>query len=138
MTILGLVLVSLAAVFHGYVFVLESLRWTAPRTRAAFGIRSAEEAEVTRLLAFNQGFYNLFLAIGAAVGVVLVAVAVAAGAPAEGTAAGTALIVLAAGSMAAAAVVLGASQPRLIRAALLQFLPPALGLAALGLGALLH
>jgi putative membrane protein len=133
-TILGLVLVSLAAVFHGYVFVLESLRWTAPRTRAAFGIRSAEEAEVTRLLAFNQGFYNLFLAIGAAVGVVLVA----AGATAEGTAAGTALIVLAAGSMAAAAVVLAASQPRLIRAALLQFLPPALGLAALGIGALLH
>jgi putative membrane protein len=128
-TILGLVLVSLAAVFHGYVFVLESLRWTAPRTRAAFGIRSAEEAEATRLLAFNQGFYNLFLAVGAAVGVVLVA--------AGATVAGTALIALAAGSMAAAGVVLAASQPRLLRAALLQLLPPALGLAALGIGALL-
>lgn len=130
MTILGLVLLSIAAVFHGYVFVLESLRWTAPRTRAAFGLRTVEEAETTRLLAFNQGFYNLFLALGTAVGVVLVA----AGATAEGYA----LLVLGAGSMAAAGVVLAVSQPRLLRAALLQLLPPALGLAALGIGAILR
>jgi putative membrane protein len=128
--ILGLVLVSLAAVFHAYVFVLESLAWTAPRTRAAFGVRSAEEAEATRLLAFNQGFYNLFLAVGAIVGVVLVV--------AGGTAAGYALIVLSAGSMAAAGVVLAVSQPRLLRPALLQLVPPALGLAALGIGVVLR
>jgi putative membrane protein len=128
--ILGLVLVSVAAAFHVYVFVLESLRWTAPRTRAAFGVGSAEEAEATRLLAFNQGFYNLFLAVGAIVGVVLVV--------AGGTAEGYALIVLAGGSMAAAGVVLAVSRPRLLRAALLQLLPPALGLAALGIGALLR
>jgi putative membrane protein len=128
--ILGLVLVSIAAVFHAYVFVLESLRWTAPRTRAAFGVRTAEEAETTRLLAFNQGFYNLFLAVGTAAGVVLVA--------AGATAQGYALIVPGAGSMAAAGVVLAVSQPKLIRAALIQLLPPALGLAALGVGALLR
>jgi putative membrane protein len=127
--ILGLVLVSIAALFHAYVFVLESLRWTAPRTQAAFGVRSAEEAEATRLLAFNQGFYNLFLAVGTAVGVVLVVAGL--------TAQGYALIVLGAGSMAAAGVVLAVSQPKLLRAALLQLLPPALGLAALGVGALL-
>jgi putative membrane protein len=128
--ILGLVLVSVAAAFHAYVFVLESLRWTAPRTRAVFGVRTDEEAQTTRLLAFNQGFYNLFLAVGTAVAVVLVA--------AGATAQGYALIVLGAGSMAAAGVVLAGSQPKLIRAALIQLLPPALGLAALGVGALLR
>jgi putative membrane protein len=128
MTVVGLVLVALAAAVHVYVFVLESLTWTTPRTRATFGVRSDAEAEATRLLAFNQGFYNLFLAIVAAAGIVLVA----AGAPV----AGTALVVAGAGSMAAAGVVLAASRPALVRAALVQFLPPALGLAALGLGAL--
>jgi putative membrane protein len=127
MTVVGLVLVALAAAIHVYVFVLESLTWTAPRTRSTFGIRTDQEAEATRLLAFNQGFYNLFLAIVAGVGVVLVA----AGVPA----AGYALIVAAAGSMAGAGVVLAASRPALLRAALIQFLPPALGLVALGIGA---
>jgi putative membrane protein len=128
MTVVGLVLVALAAGIHAYVFVLESLTWTAPRTRATFGIRSDEEAEATRLLAFNQGFYNLFLAVVAASGVVLVA----AGRPA----AGYAFIVAGAGSMAAAGVVLAASRPALLRAASIQFLPPALGLVALGIGSL--
>jgi putative membrane protein len=128
MTVVGLVLVALAAAIHVYVFVLESLTWTAPSTRATFGIRSDEEAEATRLLAFNQGFYNLFLAVVAGVGVVLVA----AGVPAPGYA----LLVAGAGSMAGAGVVLAASRPALLRAALIQFLPPALGLVALGIGAL--
>lgn len=45
---------------------------TSPRTRATFGI-GAEEAEATKELAFNQGFYNLFLAVVAAAGIVAVA-----------------------------------------------------------------
>ena len=32
--------------------------WTAPGVRRAFG-NTAEEAETTRILALNQGFYNL-------------------------------------------------------------------------------
>lgn len=31
-----------------------------------------EEAETTKLLAFNQGFYNLFLAIVTAIGIVAI------------------------------------------------------------------
>lgn len=38
---------------------MESLTWTTPRTRATFGT-TAEEAETTKLLAFNQGLYNLW------------------------------------------------------------------------------
>lgn len=73
--ILGLTLAGAAALVHVYIFVLESLRWTEPGTRRVFGIRTDEEARITRPLAFNQGFYNLFLALIAAAGVVLVLIA---------------------------------------------------------------
>jgi putative membrane protein len=128
MTVVGLVLIGIAAAIHLYVFVLESLRWMHPATRATFGITSERDAETTRLLAFNQGFYNLFLALIAVAGVVL--------AGPLPTAAG-ALLVASAGSMIGAGVVLLASSPQLWRAALVQLLPPGLGLLALAAGALL-
>lgn len=56
------VFAALAALLHVYIFVLESFRWTAPSTRRTFGT-TAEEAETTKLLAYNQGFYNLFLGV---------------------------------------------------------------------------
>ena len=46
----ALVFAGLAALLHVYIFVLESLRWTAPRTRAAFGT-TVEQAEATRVQA---------------------------------------------------------------------------------------
>ena len=55
----ALVFAGLAGLLHVYIFTMESLTWTSKRTRAAFGT-TAEEAETTKLLAFNQGFYNLF------------------------------------------------------------------------------
>ena len=93
----GLIVAALAALLHVYIFVMESLTWTSPRTRAAFGT-TEKEAQTTKLLAFNQGFYNLFLAIVTVVGVA----AVFSGA----TAVGVALVFAGVGSMLAAAVVL--------------------------------
>lgn len=72
MLLAGLTFAALAAVLHVYIFALESLSWTSPRTRAVFGT-TAEEAETTKALAFNQGFYNLFLAIVTVVGIAAVA-----------------------------------------------------------------
>ena len=66
----ALIFAGLAALLHVYIWVMESFLWTAPRTRAAFGT-TAEEAETTKLLAYNQGFYNLFLAIVTIVGIVI-------------------------------------------------------------------
>ena len=63
----ALVFAGLAGLLHVYIFTMESLTWTSKRTRAAFGT-TPEEAETTKLLAFNQGFYNLFLAIVTGVG----------------------------------------------------------------------
>lgn len=69
MAVAALVFAALAALVHVYIWVLESMLWTAPRTRAVFGT-SEEEAAATKLLALNQGFYNLFLAVVTTVGIV--------------------------------------------------------------------
>ncbi len=58
----ALIFTGLAALLHVYIWTMESLTWTTPRTRKVFGV-SAEEAETTKLMALNQGFYNLFLGV---------------------------------------------------------------------------
>ena len=126
MLIAACVLAGLAALVHVYIFVLESLRWTDPATRRVFGT-TAESAEVTRPLAYNQGFYNLFLAIGTAVGIALVP---------SNDASGVSLVVFGTGSMVAAALVLVTSDRSKARAALVQGLLPGLALLALLLVAL--
>jgi putative membrane protein len=111
MAVAALVFAALAALVHVYIWVLESFLWTARRTRAAFGT-SLEEAEATKLLALNQGFYNLFLAIVTAIGIVYFALGC--------TAVGSALILAGTASMALAAVVLVVSSPDKARGALIQ------------------
>ena len=63
MSIIAKILIALVALEHIYFLVLEMFLWTAPRTRAAFGM-TAEQAEQTKVLAGNQGLYNGFLAAG--------------------------------------------------------------------------
>src|ERR1700687_2527433 len=106
----GPIFAALAALLHVYIFVMESLLWTSPRTRAAFGT-TEEEAQTTKLLAFNQGFYNLFLAIVTAIGVIAVFLG--------HTAVGSALVFAGTGSMVLAALVLLLSSPDQARAAIM-------------------
>src|SRR5436305_12556126 len=121
----GLVFAGLAALLHVYIFVMESLTWTSPRTRATFGI-TAEQALATKELAFNQGFYNLFLAIVTAVGIVI----------RKGhNTIGLALILAGTGSMLAAAVVLLVSSPDKARAAITQGTLPLTAIVLLGVSA---
>ncbi len=121
----ALIFAGLAALLHVYIFVMESLTWTSPRTRATFGTTS-EEAETTKLLAFNQGFYNLFLAIVTAIGVVAICLG--------HTAVGAALVFAGVGSMLAAAAVLLASSPDKARAAVTQGTFPLIAVVLLALG----
>ena len=120
----ALIFAGLAALLHVYIWVMESFLWTSPRTRAAFGT-TEEEAQTTKLLAFNQGFYNLFLAIITAVGIVI-------GGFGRYDAA-CALIFAGTGSMLAAAVVLLASSPDKARAAVMQGTFPLLAIVLLAL-----
>ncbi|PWJ54692.1 putative membrane protein [Quadrisphaera granulorum] len=128
MVITGLVLIGAAALLHVWIFVLESLAWTSPRARATFGL-TREEALATQQLAFNQGFYNLFLAIAAAAGVVVLII----GGP---TGVGATLALTGACSMAGAAAVLALSDRSKLRAAAAQGTAPLLGAIALTAGLL--
>ena len=64
MLIAAAIFTLIAAAVHFYVFVLESLRWTATETMEVYGITSPQDAEATAPLAYTQGFYNLFLGVG--------------------------------------------------------------------------
>ncbi|GAT02988.1 transmembrane protein [Mycolicibacterium fortuitum subsp. acetamidolyticum] len=127
MVIAGLVFAALAAALHVYIFVMESLTWTSARTRATFGI-SKQEAQATKELAFNQGFYNLFLAIVTVIGIVAVGLG--------HNAVGAALVFAGVGSMLAAAVVLLTSSPDKARAAITQGAFPLIAVVLLAVGLL--
>ncbi|GAA3591385.1 DUF1304 family protein [Klugiella xanthotipulae] len=112
MIVLITVSATLAAALHILIFYMESIAWTKPSVWKRFGIATQEEAETTSKIAFNQGFYNLFLAIGALLGVILYGSGV--------TGAGLALALFSVGSMLAASVVLVATGKKYIRAAAIQ------------------
>ncbi|WOF21880.1 DUF1304 domain-containing protein [Microbacterium betulae] len=126
MIITGLVLAGVAALVHVYIFFLESIAWTSDRAIAIFGLPSREAAEAQKDLAFNQGFYNLFLAVLVALGIVLFT--------AGATAVGATLVFAGAGSMIAASLVLLLSSPDKASSALKQGVVPALGVLALAVG----
>ena len=112
MLIIGLLLAALAAAFHVFIFALESLRWTEPETRRIFGVASEADAETTKSLAFNQGFYNLFLAIATLLGIVLVLSGLAT--------VGLTLVFTGTAMMLAAALVLVLSNPKMAKSAAMQ------------------
>jgi len=117
MTALALIVAAVAGLLHVFIFVLESVRWREPSTWRTFGLTSQAEADTTASLAYNQGFYNLFLAIGTLVGIALVALS-----DTRDTI-GWTLIVFACGSMLAAAAVLISTGISNARAAAIQGVP---------------
>ena len=125
MIAVALVLAAIAALLHVFIFYLESIAWTGERARHTFGT-TPEEAASTRELAFNQGFYNLFLAVVTVVGIALVV--------GGQRAAGSALVFAGVGSMTAAALVLFATSPDKRTAALKQGTVPLLAVIALAVG----
>lgn len=70
MLIAGLIFAALAALLHVVIFYMESINWEGPLARKTFG-GTAEEARPHAFYAFNQGFYNLFLALQATIGIVI-------------------------------------------------------------------
>lgn len=122
MTTLALVFAALAAALHVLFFVMESLLFDRPAVQKRFGVVGPAAAEAVRPWALNQGFYNLFLALGCGLGIALAL---------AGERAGCAVIVVTCGVMLGAAVVLWVSDARMRRAAIIQGLPPALAIALL-------
>jgi putative membrane protein len=59
----ALILTLVVALLHVYFLVLEMFLWTKPLGLKTFR-NTPEKAELTRVLAANQGLYNGFLAAG--------------------------------------------------------------------------
>ncbi len=122
--ILATVFAALAALLHVYIFVMESVQWTQPRVWKRFAVADQATAETIKPMAYNQGFYNLFLAIGAIIGIALLW---AAAPDTVAHVAGKTLILFTLGSMVAAALVLVTTGSRYVRAAATQGTLPLIG-----------
>ncbi|ATZ63260.1 DUF1304 domain-containing protein [Acinetobacter bereziniae] len=59
----GQILVGLIALLHVYILVLEMFLWDKAYGLKAFG-NTLEKAQLTKVMAQNQGLYNGFLAAG--------------------------------------------------------------------------
>jgi len=115
-------LILLPGVIHIYIFVLESFLWDTPLGRKSFRMTVADAA-TSKALAFNQGFYNLFLALAVIIGFCLW-MGFIPGAPA----AGYGIMLFGLSAITLAGLVLIASSPAMWTAALLQIVPAVLGL----------
>lgn len=121
--VFALVFAIIATLIHVLIFALESVLWAKPSVWRRFGLKSQADAELVEPMAFNQGFYNLFLALGSTVGLLLLGW----GNPV----AGKWVLLVALASMTLASIVLIISRRRLWRAALIQGLAPLLGIGFL-------
>ncbi|MFE7843796.1 DUF1304 domain-containing protein [Microbacterium sp. NPDC057407] len=122
--IVATVFAALAALLHVYIFVMESVQWTQPKIWKRFGLPDQTAAEITKPMAYNQGFYNLFLAVGTVIGLVLFHSGASDSAL---RAAGLALVLFSLGSMVAAALVLLTTGRKYVRAAATQGTLPLIG-----------
>jgi putative membrane protein len=112
----------LAAAIHVWFFVVESVLFSRPGVAARFGLRTDEQIAAVRPMAFNQGFYNLFLAIGIAAGIAQIA--------AGADVAGRAVVLFCCLCMVWAGIVLLVTSRRFLQAALVQLLPPLVAIVA--------
>ncbi len=103
-----------AGVIHVGVFAMESLLFSHPAVQRAF-LGKETMTPAVKLFAFNQGFYNLFLALGAIGGVI---------------AGNKPITLFSCASIVGAGLVLLISQPRLWRGALGQIVPAGIALIA--------
>jgi putative membrane protein len=122
MPIIAVAAAVLAGLVHAWFFVLESLWFERANVAARFGLRTPEEIETVRPMAFNQGFYNLFLAAGIAGGLLLVATGNAV--------TGRPIVLFSCACMVGAGVVLVASNRHFAAGAALQAVPPLVAIAA--------
>ncbi|MHA7984612.1 DUF1304 domain-containing protein [Rathayibacter sp. CAU 1779] len=120
MIVIATLVVALAAVLHVLIFAMESVFWARPSVWKRFAVPDQATADATRPMAYNQGFYNLFLAIGALVGIIAYGVGQ--------HVVGLTLVFFTLTCMVLAAVVLVTTGARYIRAAIIQGILPLAGI----------
>jgi putative membrane protein len=123
MLVIAQVAAALAGLIHVFFFYLESVAFIAKKAYRRFLVTTEAEALTIRPWAMNQGFYNLFLAVGTLTGVVVWL--------AKHETIGRSLIAFGCASMLAAAAVLLASDRRMGRPAAIQGVLPLIALATM-------
>jgi putative membrane protein len=113
---IAIVFAAIAGLIHLLFFLMESVFWMNPKVHKGFGVKSLAEAEQFKISFFNQGFYNLFLAIGMFVGIYLL--------HGEYLIVGKTLVIFCSASMFAASLVLLVSKPGMLRGVFIQGLSP--------------
>ena len=119
MNIVEQIAVVLAGLVHVLIFAMESLLFTRVQVYRRFLTR-AEDVGAIQPWAFNQGWYNLFLAAGAIGGVIAL--------HAGDATAGRSVALFSCACMLGAALVLIGSDRRMFRGALMQGLLPLVAL----------
>lgn len=110
---------AISGILHVAFFLLESVFFTRERVYSRFGIKTTDVPSM-RVVFFNQGFYNLFLAIGAFVGLYYYS-----------TFREPLLLMYVSAYMVGAAFVLSISKRSMYRAAILQGISPLITLLLL-------
>jgi len=118
------ILAGLAGLLHVWIFVMESVLWMRPAIHRRFGVTDKTQAELMKGVFLNQGFYNLFLALGALYGAIFFQTFVVTAPP---------IMLFACLSIFGAGLVLLVSKPSMARAALIQGLPPLTAVVLLGI-----
>lgn len=108
----------ISSAMHIMFFIMESILWLEPETYKGFNMTN-EQALTTSLFAFNQGFYNLFLAIGCFYGIYKLY---------KNDRNAMNLVYFNLFCMTFAGFILIISEPKLILGGLLQLLPPLISL----------
>ncbi|TGL59243.1 DUF1304 domain-containing protein [Leptospira sarikeiensis] len=109
------IIAGIVGLLHVWIFIMESVLWMRPRIHRRFGVTDTKLAESMKSVFLNQGFYNLFLAIGALFGAIFFEVY-------PGYA--PAILLFSCLSVFGAGLVLFISKPSMARAAFIQGLPP--------------
>lgn len=122
MDTLAYTMALVAGLIHGYIFYVQAIIWKKPKAHRLFGVRSDDEAEVLASVMFNQGFYNLFLGLGAVGGALM---------GYGGSSNGEILTLFTMAFMTGAALVLIGSRLKMVRGALIQGLLPAISIVLL-------
>ncbi|MBW0433072.1 DUF1304 domain-containing protein [Leptospira yasudae] len=118
------ILAGIVGALHVWIFLMESVLWMKPTIHRRFGVTDKKLAEAMKGVFLNQGFYNLFLAIGALYGAAFFDLH-ANYAPA--------IMIFSCLSVFGAGVVLFASKPSMARAAIIQGLPPLIAIVLIGI-----
>lgn len=106
---------GLAGIIHVLFFVMESILWMNPKVHSRFLVEDFADAEAINVFIMNQGFYNLFLAMGIFAGLYIFR---------SNAIVGKTLVAYISSVMLGAAIVLIITVPAMVTGFIVQGLPP--------------